>query len=95
MSKQQSDEFYARLKEELTNSTLWPSDYLYKFIVPTNADKISTIQNIFNEPGAVIETKQSSKGKYTSLSITVNLANPDAVIAKYKAVGKIKGVISL
>ncbi len=45
--------------------------------------------------GAVIESKQSSKGKYTSLSITVNLANPDKVIEKYKEVGLVEGVISL
>ncbi len=38
---------------------------------------------------------ESKKGKYTSLSVTVNLASPDAVIEKYKEVGKVEGVISL
>jgi len=58
-------------------------------------DKITQIEVIFDNTGAVIESKQSSKGKYTSLSIMVNLANPDAVIEKYKEVGVIEGVISL
>ena len=95
MSDNKADEFYKRLKEELTNSTLWPSNYLFKFIVSTQEDKINAIEQIFDNSGAVINTKKSSKGTYTSVSITVNMENPDAVIEKYKQVGKIEGVISL
>ncbi len=95
MSKESSDEFYKRLKEELLRTSSWPADYLYKFIVPTDAEKIKAIQNIFDNTGAVIESKKSSKGKYTSLSITVCLKDPDAVIFHYKEVSKVDGVISL
>ncbi len=95
MQSKKSEDFYKRLKKELSNSTLWPADYLYKFIVPSKKDKIEAIHNVFNDTGAVIQTKQSSKGTYTSVSVTVNLKNPDAVIAYYKEVGKIEGVISL
>lgn len=95
MDTDKSEEFYLRLKEELLKSNSWPADYLYKFIVPSDRDKITQIEGIFNNTGAVIESKQSSKGKYTSLSIMVNLANPDEVIEKYKEVGLVEGVISL
>ncbi|WP_297798046.1 DUF493 family protein [uncultured Eudoraea sp.] len=95
MDTEKSDDFYSRLKEELLKSNSWPADYLYKFIVPTDLKKINQIQQIFDNTGAVIESKKSSKGKYTSLSVMVNLANPDAVIEKYKEVGLIEGVISL
>ena len=95
MAKENTEEFYARLKEQLEESTAWPSNYLYKFIVPTDPDKIAEIHTIFDNSGAVIESKQSKKGKYTSISITVNLKNADAVIAKYMEVGKLEGVISL
>ena len=95
MESNSADAFYKRLREELLNSTSWPSDYLYKFIVPTNPEKITRIQSIFDNTGAVIESKQSRKGKYTSISITVHLPDPVAVIEKYKAVGEIDGVISL
>lgn len=95
MDNKKSDEFFIRLREQLSDSTSWPSDYLYKFIIPTDGSKIKQIQDIFDNTGAVIESKQSKKGKYTSISITVNLESPDAVIAKYKAVGKVEGVISL
>lgn len=95
MDTDRSEEFYARLKAQLAESTTWPSNYLYKFIVPTDADKIERIQDIFDNTGAVIESKKSKKGKYTSVSVTVNLKNPDEVIEKYKEVGKVEGVISL
>ena len=95
MDTEKSENFYLRLKEKLLNSTSWPADYLYKFIVPTDKAKIAQIEQIFDNTGAVIESKQSSKGQYTSLSITENLVNPDAVIEKYKEVGLVEGVISL
>lgn len=95
MDTKNPEEFYARLRTQLEESTSWPSDYLYKFIIESDPDRIEQIQKIFDNTGAVIESKQSKKGKYTSVSVTVNLKNPDAVIEKYKQVGKVEGVISL
>jgi len=96
-SDNSSDEFYAKLRKRLKKTSDWPSEYLYKFIVPSsdqaNLDKLFSI---FDNLGAVISTKQSSKGKYTSVSINVTLKSPDIVIEKYKQVGEeIKNVISL
>lgn len=90
-----TEEFYARLKEELTNTSLWPSEYLYKFIVLSDNHKIAEIEAAFDGMGAVITTQQSKTGKYTSVSISVNMKNPDAVIEKYKEVSVIEGIISL
>lgn len=91
-----SEEFYKKLKEQLANTALWPTAYLYKFIVPTDPSKIAQVEAIFDNLGAVISTKQSKNGKYTSVSINVRMKNPDQVILKYKEVGsKIEGVISL
>jgi len=95
MDKDRADEFYERLKEQLGTTNKWPSDYLFKFIVPTDTEKIKQIQDIFDNTGAVIESKKSKNGKYTSLSIMVNLENPDKVIQKYREVGEVEGVISL
>ncbi len=91
-----SDEFYEKLKSQLYDTALWPSEYLYKFIVTTNTVKIAKTEALFDNMGAVINTKASKNGKYTSISINVLMRNPDAVIAKYKEVAeKIEGVISL
>lgn len=95
MNAEHPEEFYKRLRTQLEESTQWPALYLYKFIVHTDADKIREIHTVFNNTGAVIDSKLSKNGKYTSLSVRVNLKNPDAVIVKYKEVGKIDGVISL
>ncbi len=95
MDNTKSEEFYKKLKGQLEDTSSWPSDYLYKFIVPTDATKIKKIQDIFDNTGAVITSKESKKGTYTSISVTVNLNSADAVIEKYKEVGKVEGVISL
>ncbi len=93
MSKE--SEFYDKLRNSLLETTTFPTQYLYKFIIPTSKDKLKEIENIFNNMGAVINSKPSSNGKYTSLSIYVKMDNPDEIIEKYKEVGKIEGVISL
>nr|WP_108866838.1 DUF493 family protein [Aquimarina aquimarini] len=91
-----SEEFYKKLRVQLADTSLWPTAYLYKFIVPTDDAKITQIENIFDNLGAVINKKQSKNGKYTSVSINVRMKNPDEVINKYKEVAiKVEGVISL
>ena len=90
-----TEEFYKKLKEQLSDTSLWPAPYLYKFIVPSDASKIKEIETIFDHTGAVINRKESRTGKYTSVSINVRMKNPDAVIVKYKEVAKVEGVISL
>ena len=87
--------FYKKLKIQLDETTKFPSDYLYKFIVPTSGSQKQEICAIFDSGGAVITTKKSKTGKYVSLSILMKLKSSDAVITYYKKVEKVKGVISL
>jgi putative lipoic acid-binding regulatory protein len=90
------EEFYSNLKEKLEEFTDWPNDYLFKFIIPSEEHKIEKLKSIFEETNAIITTRTSSKGKFTSVSVRLNLENPDQVIEKYKIVGiHIEGVISL
>ncbi len=88
-------DFYNRLREQLTEDTSWPSEYLYKFIVPSSSEKIAEIEAVFDGTDAVINTRDSSKGTYTSVSIKVTMDSPDAVIEKYLQVSEVEGVISL
>lgn len=90
-----SEEFYERLKKELIDSTVWPAEYLFKFIVPSQPEKVKEIENAFNQMGAVIETNQSKTGKYTSVSINVRMKSAQAVIDKYIEMSSIEGIISL
>ena len=89
------DAFYNKLKSQLIETSEWPTEYLYKFIVSSDIHKIAEIEAVFNNMGAVINTKESRNGKYTSVSVNVRMKTPDDVIEKYKVVGKIEGVISL
>lgn len=88
-------DFYKSLKEKLDDTTTFPSKYLYKFIVPSDEKKVAAIESIFNYGGAVIDAKSSKTGKYTSISILIEMQSSDEIIERYKEVGTIKGVISL
>ncbi len=95
-SEKKSEEFYNKLRTQLYETASWPSEYLYKFIVPTDASKIKQIEDLFDNLGAVITTKESGKGTYTSVSVNLHMKNPEAVISKYKEVAEnVEGVISL
>ena len=88
-------DFYERLLGQLRDDTDWPSPYLYKFIIPASLEKIAEIEAIFNDMEAKMETRDSSKGTYTSVSVRVTMESPEAVIEKYLEVSKVEGVISL
>jgi putative lipoic acid-binding regulatory protein len=90
-----TEEFFARLKDELANTSQWPTEYLYKFIVPTDIEKVNQVEDAFNNLGAVIKTNKSKTGKFTSVSINVLMESPDLVIKKYIEVSIIEGIISL
>lgn len=95
-SEKKTEAFYKKLRVQLYETASWPSEYLYKFIVPTDSNKIEKIENLFNNMGAVITTKESKKGTYTSVSVNLMMKNPDEVISKYKEVAdNIEDVISL
>lgn len=90
-----SEAFYIKLKQSLEETTTFPTKYLYKFIVPNDPEKIKQIDDIFNHLGAVINTKTSSKGNYTSVSIQVTMQSSEQVIEKYKEAAQVEGIISL
>lgn len=90
-----TQEFYERLKEELDNANVWPAEYLYKFIVPTEDGNVEAVENAFNDMGAVIKTTKSKNAKFTSISVNVRMNSSQSIIDKYLEVSTIKGIISL
>ncbi|MCK5638693.1 MAG: DUF493 domain-containing protein [Flavobacteriaceae bacterium] len=93
MSKE--SDFYKKLKLSLEETTTFPTEYMYKFIIPASDEKFQYIENIFNNLGAVINSKPSKTGKYTSLTILVKMNSSDEIISKYKEVSSVEGIISL
>jgi hypothetical protein len=90
-----TEEFYERLKVELDKTNTWPAEYLYKFIVPSVNDNVLRVENAFNAMGAVIKTTKSRTGKFTSISIDVQMKNAQEIINKYLEVSTIEGIVSL
>ncbi|MCH3882615.1 MULTISPECIES: DUF493 family protein [Tenacibaculum] len=87
--------FYIKLKAQLDDTTEFPADYMYKFIVPTDGNQVQEVEDLFDDSGAVIKTKKSKTGKYCSVSIVLKVASSDKVISYYKKAEGIKGIISL
>lgn len=93
MSKE--SEFYKKLKYRLDETTSFPTNYMYKFIIPTNKENYRKIENIFNNMGAVINSKPSKTDKFTSITILVDMDSSDKIIEIYRDVAQVEGVISL
>lgn len=78
-------------KQKLDQQHDWPSLYMFKFIVPTG--KEDEVFALF--PKNNLTTKQSSKGKYTSVTAQIMMRSSEDVIEKYKEANQIEGVLAL
>ena len=88
--------FYKNLTKLLEKNSKWPCEYLFKFIVKSDENKISLIESIFDNIGAIIKKKQSRNNNFTSISVNVIMNKPENVIEKYKEVSeKVEDVILL
>jgi putative lipoic acid-binding regulatory protein len=81
----------SQLKLVLDETVKFPSEYLFKFIVPL--EEIHQI--LFIMQGMEIEQKASSSGKYISVSGKMIMNTSEDIILVYKRASVIKGIISL
>ncbi len=89
------EEFYASLKTKLEENHNFPEDYVFKFIIPSNSEKITEILRIYDGMKYTLSNRDSKNGKYTSLTINAFVLDADQVIALYKNVAKLEGVMML
>lgn len=89
-----SDEQFDKLKEVLNKHTVWPTIYMFKFIIPADNQKIALVESKFSET-AIISQHESSTGKYISITVKDVMLNADSIIEKYKEMKGIEGLISL
>lgn len=91
-----TEEFYKKLKNHLEEHHNFPENYLYKFILQSNEeDKLGELYQVFDGLEYSTSTKESSNGKYVSVSISCFVLDANQVIKLYKDVAKIKGIIML
>ena len=89
------DDFYKSLKEKLEEQHNFPEEYLFKFIVTSDSEKVTEILRVFDDLKYTLSNKESSNGKYTSVSIDCFVLDADQVITIYKKVAAIEGVMML
>lgn len=85
---------YDDLRAKLNAGNSWPQIYMFKFIVPSDNQKIALVESLFDDD-ADIKLQPSSKGKYTSLTARVVMLDAEAIIDVYKRAAEIEGIISL
>ena len=90
MNNTDFEAFKKKLEEQLT----FPSVYMFKFIVLANNQKIALIESLFSEE-ADIHQKESSQGKYMSITAKVVMMSADEIIEIYKKALAVEGVIAL
>jgi len=92
---QSSEKDFDKLRKDLENLQEWPSDYIFKFIILNELNKIEDLLSKFDLNKCRVSKKESSNKKYISITLIKHMKNPDEVINKYIDVSKIDGIISL
>lgn len=89
------EEFYTALKEKLNEVHNFPENYLFKFIIPNNQEKLTEIYQVFDNIETTITNRDSKNGKYISLTINTFVLDADQVVDIYQKVAKVKDAIML
>jgi putative lipoic acid-binding regulatory protein len=66
---------------------------MFKFIIPADNRKIALVEAKFSDE-AIITQKESSNGKYISITIKEVMLDADSIISKYKEMEGIEGLMS-
>ncbi len=83
-----------KFKALLEESYSWPTYYLFKFIVPSSSE--DELKSVFaGKANQKMEVRPSKNGNYLSISINILMKSADEVLEIYKAVEKVKGIMSL
>ena len=91
----QTNDFYKRLEKQLSDSSVWPSLYKFKFILKSDPLEITNLKNMFNDIDANISSNLSSSKNFTSITVTAKMRSANDIIKKYKLASEINGIISL
>lgn len=90
LRKEQMD----RLRVLVDDVHQWPSVFMFKFILPTNAGEIKKLKLIFDQSSEIM-TRESKNGKYTSVTVREMIMHGDDVFDRYEKAAKFEGIISL
>lgn len=94
-SKENPEDFYNRFLNQLEESQNWPGLYMFKFIVKSGSEQIEKLKDLFGQPQQGMSLTGSSNNRYESLTITILMKSPQAVVDIYKKAARLEGVIVL
>ena len=89
-----SEEDLEKFRLKLLETTTFPTVYMFKIIVPSNNRSIAMAENLF-EPEADIKTKESDKGKYTSITVKQVVIAVEEILDIYRKASLIEGAMML
>jgi hypothetical protein len=90
-----STDKYEKLLNQLKEGFDWPTVYMFKFIVPSDNERVALVESLFNSKEAEINLRQSKKGNFVSVTATELMLSPEKVIERYREAEKIQGLIAL
>jgi hypothetical protein len=88
-----TDDQFDKLREQLNKEVNWPLVYMFKFIIPAENKKIALVESKFSDE-AVITQKESTNGKYISITVKEVMLTADSIIEKYKEMDGIDGLMA-
>lgn len=89
-----NDKAFEKLREQLNKEKSWPLIYMFKFIIPADNRKIALVESKFSDE-AVITQKESTTGKYISITVKEVMLDANAIVDKYKEMQGIEGLMAL
>ncbi len=87
-----NQEWWDRFQALLDEKVDWPSEYLFKFIVPSAG--VEDVRELFDADHP-LEVRASSKGNYVSVTARLHVASSDEVIEVYTRAAEIEKIILL
>ncbi|HPQ09646.1 MAG TPA: DUF493 family protein [Bacteroidia bacterium] len=84
---------WSDLKSKLSEYQTFPSIYMFKFILSSNNQKIAQLEALFNNNSADISIRQSSRGRYVSITVKQLVNSVDEIISIYQQASQISGVM--
>jgi len=88
------DKEFENLRVQLNKEKSWPLVYMFKFIIPADNRKIALVESKFSDE-AIITQKESTTGKYISITIKEAMLDANSIIDKYKEMEGIEGLMAL
>lgn len=81
-------------REKLAQSMSFPGVYMFKFIITSENRNLALVDNLFGSE-AEISSKESSEGKYTSITARQVVMDVEEIIDVYRKAAKIEGIMFL